>query len=353
MFNGKRLHLAGLARAGNAIPARLVRSAGHASAAQPAEEAGVVAGVHVSTEYLAGLELAARDFHFKPRQPVHSVLAGRHASRVRGRGLDFEELRLYLPGDDIRSMDWRVTARTSVPHVRVYSEEKDRPVLLLVDQRMNMFFGTRRAMKSVSAAEAAALVAWRVLMDGDRVGGVVFGDDDSTQLRPKRSRDAVQQLLGEIARRNRQLRADAPARRGASQLNQALQQAARLAHHDHLVVVVSDFDGHDELTRELMSRIAARNDLLAVVVHDPFMSELPPSGELVVSDGELQVELGLGRDAVRRGIAEFVSERSRELFEWRHRIGVPVLPLSAAEETAPQLRRLLGQDDALARRGSR
>jgi hypothetical protein len=158
-------------------------------------------------------------------------------------------------------------------------------------------------------------------------------------------------MLGEVARRNQALRADAPARRGGAQLNEALSRAARLAHHDHLVIAISDFDGHDALTRDLLSRIAARNDLLAVVVHDPFLSELPPSGDLVVSDGELQVELGLGRDAVRRGIADYVSARAREIFEWKHLIGVPVLPLSCAEETAPQLRRLLGQDTAQARRG--
>jgi uncharacterized protein (DUF58 family) len=248
-------------------------------------------------------------------------------------------------------MDWRVTARTGTPHVRVFSEEKDRPALLLVDQRINMFFGTRRAMKSVAAAEAAALIAWRVLMDGDRVGGVVFGDDGTSDLRPKRSRDAVLKLLGEVERYNHRLRADAPAARGSTQLNEALQQAARLAHHDHLVVVISDFDGHDAVTRDLLSRIAARNDLLAVVVHDPFLTELPPAGDLVVSDGELQVELGLGRDAVRRGIASFTDARSREFFEWRRTIGVPVLPLSAADETAPQLRRLLGNDSPQARRG--
>ncbi|MDM0111079.1 DUF58 domain-containing protein [Variovorax sp. J22R133] len=334
-----RLHLAGRARA---LPAAPASSTG---AARP--------GVHVDAGALASLEFAARDFHFMPRQPVHSVLAGRHASKVRGRGLEFEELRPYLPGDDIRSMDWRVTARTGQPYVRVYSEEKDRPVLLLVDQRMNMFFGTRRAMKSVTAAEAAALVAWRVLADGDRVGGLVFGDEDFSDLRPQRSRDAVLQLLGEVARRNQLLRADAPAGRGSDQLNKALLHAARVAHHDHLVVVISDFDGHDAMTRDLLTRIAARNDLLAVIVHDPFMSELPPSGDLVVSDGELQVELGFGHDAVRRGITGFVDARSRELFDWRHLIGVPVLPLSAGEETAPQLRRLLGQDTAQSRRGQR
>ncbi|WP_444633158.1 DUF58 domain-containing protein [Cupriavidus oxalaticus] len=324
-----RSHLASLAR--SPVPA----GPGQATRAQP--------GVSVDAAALAALEVAARDFHFLPRQPVHSVLAGRHASKVRGRGLTFEELRGYLPGDDIRSMDWRVTARTGKPHVRVYSEEKDRPVLLLVDQRINMFFGSRRAMKSVVAAEAAALAAWRVLSEGDRVGGLVFGDGGCTELAPRRSRQAVEHLLGEIARHNQALRADAPARRGAGQLNAALERAARLARHDHLVIVISDFDGHDAATRDLMLSMSARNDLLTMLVYDPFLLELPDSGHLVVSDGELQVELGFGQASTRKGIAEFVDAQSRDLLGWHRAIGVPLLPLSAAEETPLQLRRLLGQ----------
>ncbi|WP_434033395.1 DUF58 domain-containing protein [Cupriavidus sp. a3] len=324
-----RSHLASLGR--SPVPA----GEGPDSRAQP--------GVSVDAAALAALEVAARDFHFLPRQPVHSVLAGRHASRVRGRGLTFEEVRGYLPGDDIRSMDWRVTARTGKPHVRVYSEEKDRPVLLLVDQRINMFFGSRRAMKSVVAAEAAALAAWRVLSEGDRVGGLVFGDGECTELAPRRSRQPVEHMLGEIARHNQALRADAPARRGAGQLNAALERAARLARHDHLVIVISDFDGHDAATRDLMLSMSARNDLLTMLVYDPFLLELPASGHLVVSDGELQVELGFGHASTRKGIAEFVDAQSRDLLGWHRAIGVPLLPLSAAEETPLQLRRLLGQ----------
>ncbi|PZX24203.1 conserved hypothetical protein; putative exported protein [Cupriavidus phytorum] len=323
------------------LPFRAIARAAPAAAHPPSSQA--VAGVSVDAAALARLEVAARDFHFLPRQPVHSVLAGRHASRVRGRGLTFEELRLYLPGDDLRSMDWRVTARTGQPHVRVYTEEKDRPVLLVVDQRINMFFGSRRAMKSVSAAEAAALAAWRVLAEGDRVGGVVLGDDRIEAFAPRRSRDAVQQLLGGIARFNQALRADAPARRAAGQLNAALERTARMARHDCLVIVVSDFDGHDSRTRDLMLALATHNDVLTILVHDPFLGALPGSGQLVVSDGELQVELGFGHAATRRGIAEFADARARTLLDWHHAMGVPLLPLSAAEETAPQLRRLLGR----------
>src|SRR5262245_24331599 len=110
-----RLHLASRARAAPAAP----------------EDRGTQSGVRVDAAALAALEAEARDFHFRPRQPVHSLLSGRHASRVRSRGLDFQELRPYLPGDDLRTMDWRVTARTGHPYVRVYAEEKDRPVRLL------------------------------------------------------------------------------------------------------------------------------------------------------------------------------------------------------------------------------
>ena len=125
-------------------------------------------GVYTSREELVRLRHSARGFSYLPKQPVGSLLAGRKRSRLRGRGLDFDELRHYRPGDDIRTMDWRVTNRTGKPHVRVYTEERDRPVMLVVDQRLPMFFGSRWKMKSVVAAEVAALTAWRVLDVGDR-----------------------------------------------------------------------------------------------------------------------------------------------------------------------------------------
>lgn len=320
------------------LAARTRSQAGTAPAASQARP-----GVSVDMAALAALEASVRDFHFRTRQPVHSLLSGRHGSRVHGRGLAFEELRLYLPGDDVRTMDWRVTARTGKPHVRIYAEEKERPVLLVLDQRMNMFFGSRRAMKSVTAAEAAALAAWRILADGDRVGAVIFGDTEQSSMTPQRSRHGVLHLLGDIARHNQRLRADAPAQRGAAQLNGALERALRMAHHDHLVIVISDFDGSDDQTRRLMLALRGRNDMLSVLVYDPFLLELPASGHLVVSDGELQVELGFGQEGLRRGVRGFADAHSAALMDWHKAIGVPLLPLSAAEDTAAQLRRLLGR----------
>src|ERR1700751_4288767 len=140
------------------------------------DEKARIPGVYVDLDELIALEQRGRRVSFLPRQPVHSLLSGRYASRMRGRGLNFEEIRDSRPGDDVRSIDWKVTARLQKPHVRVFNEERDRQGLLVIDQRLSMFFGSRFAMKSVTAAQAAAIAAWRVLAAGDRIGGIVFND---------------------------------------------------------------------------------------------------------------------------------------------------------------------------------
>lgn len=154
-----------------------------------------LAGVYVDLDGLIALEGHGRSVSFLPRQPVNSLLSGRFASRMRGRGLNFEEIRDYRPGDDVRSIDWKVTARLQKPHVRVFNEERDRQALLVVDQRLSMFFGSRRAMKSVTAAEAAAIGAWRILAVGDRVGAILFNDRDVVEVRARRSRATVLDLI--------------------------------------------------------------------------------------------------------------------------------------------------------------
>jgi uncharacterized protein (DUF58 family) len=302
----------------------------------------VDARVYATLAHLRGLEGRARGVNFLPRQPAKSVLNGRHASRMRGRGLNFEEIRGYLAGDDIRSIDWKVTARKGGPHVRVYTEERDRPALLLVDQRLTMFFGSRLNMKSVTAAEAAAIAAWRILDVGDRVGGIVFGDDDMVEIRPQRNRRTVHALLAAIAEMNAALRADLPAPEAPALLNRPLQAAVRIAKHDHLIVVLSDFDGIDGRTHRIVSGMAQHNDVVLVLIHDPIAQELPADLQMTVSDGRLQVQLDTQAGQVHKLLRDFAAGRLQQILDWQTELGVPVLPLSAGEETLPQVRRLLG-----------
>jgi len=301
-----------------------------------------IPGVYVDLEELIALEQRGRRVSFLPKQPVHSLLSGRFASRMRGRGLNFEEIRDYRAGDDIRSIDWKVTARLQKPHVRVFNEERDRQALLVVDQRLSMFFGSRLSMKSVTAARAAAIGAWRVLAVGDRVGAIAFNDSDLVEIRPRRSRPTVLQILAAIVTQNQALGVGRGLVAAPIMLNTALEHAERRALHDATIIVISDFDGADDATRKMIGAMTRHNDVVALLVHDPLQSDLPASAAMTVTDGELQIQLEVGRDSVRQSIMQATEARLKGVFAWTRELGVPVLPLSAAEETAPQLRRLLG-----------
>ena len=299
--------------------------------------------IYVSLSHLRSLQGPARGLSFLPRSSSTSALSGRHATRLRGRGLNFEEMRNYLPGDDIRSIDWKATARTGTPYVRVFTEERDRPALLVVDQRMSMFFGTQLNLKSVTAAEAAAVTAFRILEAGDRVGGIVFDDDRQVELAPQRSAKTVNALLQSISDFNTGLHADREVQAAPGGLNDVLRSVARLAHHDHLIMIFSDFAGIDESTHRHLSGIAAHNDLILMLVFDPSAEGLSGDQQLVIGDSQMQAQVNLGAPGTREALTKFSRARLERIRQWQNEIKLSVLSLSAGAETLPQIREQLGR----------
>lgn len=299
-------------------------------------------GVYADMAGLTRLQFRSRGFSLLPRQPIRSLLAGRRASRLRGRGLNFEEIRRYRPGDDVRQIDWKATLRTRKTQARVYTEEREKTILLLVDQRISMFFGSVRNMKSVTAAEAAAVAAWRVVAQKDRVGALVFNDAGIAEVRPQRSRATVMRILGEVVRQNHALSHDAGTRPNPGMFDEALRRAERLVKHDGLVCVISDCSGHGGETRRLMTRIARHNDVLVIFVHDPLEADLPAAGALVFGDGQRQAEFDTSSEKLRRGFRDaFAAERAagRRFLLQRE---APVLPMSTDTGVVEQLRHALG-----------
>ena len=146
-------------------------------------------GAYTDIRELIQLRYAARGMDLLQANKTRNPLSGLLSSKFRGRGIDFAEVRIYQPGDDVRTIDWRVTARTQIPHTKLFQEEKERPVLILVDQSTSMFFGSRQAFKSVLAAESAALIAWTALERGDRVAGIVYSQKGQREVRPRRSKN--------------------------------------------------------------------------------------------------------------------------------------------------------------------
>ncbi|MEZ5898906.1 MAG: DUF58 domain-containing protein [Hyphomicrobiaceae bacterium] len=301
------------------------------------------AGVYVTMDALLRLKHRAKGFSFLPKQPVHSLLAGRHASRLRGRGLEFEELRPYYEGDDVRAIDWPSTARTGAPQLRVYTEERDRRVILLVDQRLSMFFGSRRAMKSVVAAEAAALSAWRVTSLGDRIGGIVFSESGLDEIVPRSRQAAIGPLFDAIVRHNTQLRGDDPRPTDPSLLNAAIERALRLLPHDGLLVMITDAAGANPETMRLVTKVTAHNDALTVFVSDPLEESLPDIGRMVVAYAQEQLEVDSSSSSLRSKFAANFKERRAAVESFSRKRTIPVLPLTTTRDTTEQFRELLGR----------
>ncbi len=299
-------------------------------------------GVYVQLDELVRLQHRASGFSFLPKQPIHSILSGRHASKLRGRGLNFEELRNYLPGDDTRHIDWKVTARTHTPYVRVYTEEKDRTVWLLIDQRVGMFFGSQQRMKSVVAAEVAAISAWRVLSGGDRVGALVFSDSDISVVPPHRSHERVMQILKQVVEKNQALSASRDLKPDPGKLNEVLKQASMLARHDCLICLITDGDGLNSETGKYITRLAEHNDVLTAFIYDPLEKDMPAAGRLRFADGEGQLETDTSSKKFRQAFKNKFEQRLEEIQSASRRFSIPVLPLNTTEPVADQLRDVFG-----------
>ncbi|MGU3493051.1 DUF58 domain-containing protein [Xanthobacteraceae bacterium A53D] len=301
------------------------------------------ARITVSLDDLLRLKHRAKGFSFLPKQPVHSLLAGRHGSRLRGRGLEFEELRAYYEGDDVRAIDWPSTARMRTPQLRVYTEERDRQVVLLVDQRLGMYFGSRRATKSVVAAEAAALAAWRVTSLGDRVGGVVFSENGIDEIRPRARQAAIGPLFDAIVRHNRALNASDPRPSDPALLNAAIGRALRLLPHDGLLTLITDAAGTDAETVRLITQVTAHNDVLTVFVSDPLEEKLPDIGRAMVAGAGRQIAVDTSARGLRAPFAAGFRQRREAVEQFSRRRAIPVLPLSTAGDVTEQFRELLGR----------
>ncbi len=302
--------------------------------------------IYTNLRTLVRLRHSAQGFSYLPKQPMRSLLAGRKRSKLRGRGLDFLELRHYRPGDDIRTMDWRVTNRTGKPHVRVYTEERDRPVFILVDQRLPMFFGSQQKMKSVVASEVAALTAWRVLSVGDRVGCLLFNDTRQHEIKPSRSAQKTTAWLSALADMNHELSVTSGNDSNADALTQALTQLERSIGHDYLVVLISDFFGWQPQALATIRRIRQHNDVVCALVYDPLERNISDAEKLVVSDGRFQLEI----DPERHGLGEKFEASFESAFAnvqgdlRRH--DIPILPVDTVAPVTDQLRQKLGGQGA-------
>ncbi|GGJ84038.1 DUF58 domain-containing protein [Pseudomonas matsuisoli] len=269
-----------------------------------------------------------------------SPLSGVHHSRLRGRGVDFDQVRVYQSGDDVRNIDWRVTARTQVPHTKLFHEERERPVFILAEQSQRLFFGSAHAFKSVVVARAAALLGWACLDHNDRIGGLVFGDRAHHEVKPRRSKQSLLQLFNHLERFSQGLSAADMATPDA--LVQALRRAREVLRPGNLAIVLCDERGLDDQSEQQLILLGRHVELMLLPVYDPLDRALPVAGLLRFqqSSGQdsAELELDTNADALRAGYAALAQARMMRWQQLAQRLNVMLLPLSSAEDVVDQLR---------------
>jgi uncharacterized protein (DUF58 family) len=289
-----------------------------------------VSTTRISLQALIRLQADAKALKLPSARPARARQAGLQHSSQRGRGMAFAEVRLYQPGDDIRSIDWRVTARRQAPHTKLYEEERERPVLLICDLGPTLFFASTGAFKQVRCAQLAAVLSWLALSAGDQVGGIVFNGKTLTVQRPARRKKSVLRLLDTLAS---QQHTSLDGSASETTLDTALAEARRVAHTGSRIFVISDFLGISKNTTSLLGALARHNSVSALRVVDPLEQELPQSGRFAVAGAEGPVWF----DASNRSF-----QHETALEECFRLSGIQATDVSTREAPAVSLKSILG-----------
>lgn len=277
------------------------------------------------------------------RGPVRaSRQLGQQYTRLRGRGVDFDQVRSYQPGDDIRSIDWRVTARSNKVHTKVFNEERERPVFIMCEQSDRMFLGSQTCTKSVMAADAASLIAWTALAHNDRVGGVVFGAE-CHEVRPQRNRRAILRLFSLLQEANNALKPSGQAMADAQSepLNLALRHSREVVRPGSILYLLCDHSAIDQINQTLLVNLAAHNDLVLLPVYDILESRLPVGKTLEFMQGGERLSLDTNDAALRAAYADQFTAQQHAWQRLSRRFSCSLFSLHTGSSAIDQLRDML------------
>lgn len=303
-------------------------------------------GAVITLQQLLVQRYAAKTLEYLAHTRSIAGISGLHLSKMRGRGIDFEEFRPYQAGDDIRLIDWRVTARTNRPFTKVFREERERPVIICVDQTHNMFFGSQVAFKSVIAAQAAAVFCWLAIDNGDRVGGLVFSDVDSSLVRPKRSRRSALHLLSQVHQYNTQLQnvkdpeLQVPVAEDFKPgLAHALGQIRRITKPGSTLYIISDFATLDDKALKYLNQLSRHNNVICCCIYDALEETLPVPGIYSITDGGRKGALNTHSNKARNSYKENFKRRMENLETELDKLRVGLIKMRTNDIVVEQIRR--------------
>jgi len=268
---------------------------------------------------------------------VRSAQSGQHLSRLLGKGMDFAESRRYQIGDDIRCIDWRITARTGKTHTKLFTEEKERQVLLWIDMRSSMFFATQGVFKSVQAALMASYIGWNAALKGNRLGGFIFDDVNQHEFRPTLGRKSVLPLLQKLSEYERHL--TKPDKLTATKnMDEAILSIQRVVSPGSLIFLISDFRHLSSNSRDILMQIARHSNLCLCFLHDTFEARLPKKSNYSVTDGQDEVKLNLNQLPMMQKYQELFLERKNQINSLSTHQHIHVIEVSTEDDCYEVLR---------------
>jgi len=285
-------------------------------------------GIQAPLPELIKLEQLAR---IRPYSLIaKSIRSGDKPSVLRGRGMDFTDVRHYQMGDEIRHMEWRSTARTGKPHIKLYQEERERPIVLLVDFNPSMYFGTRVVFKSVLAARLAALIAWLASAEGDRVGGFLFSSEHHQEFLPRSRKSGVLPFLAGLSKYTTILHNQ---HHGAPRpITDALTQLRRVLKPGSLLVLISDFYTMDPSCEPHLSRLRQHNDVLAYHISDPLERTPPKPGLYAVTNGTRRLRLNTQNTEIYQAYTTLVETQLATVQQQFRRFRIPCVSITAESD---------------------
>ena len=283
--------------------------------------------VACSLQALIALTRCSQGINLLNHRRVTNQMGGSYLSAFRGRGMDFAEVRNYQPGDDIRLMDWRVTARTGIAHTKFFEEERERPIFLLLDFNPSMYFATQGCFKSVIAARSAALLAWAAINQGDRVGAIVCAGEQHHELRPRARKHGVLPLLKCLAETTQH----PPTTSHTDFFSIALQRMRRVSRPGSLIFIISDFYNLTPNAEKHLALLAKDNELIAINIIDPIEKTVLPPATYPISDGEHSALLNTEEKKIRNQYQAYFAEHFQSLEKLFFKLQIPKLELLTSD----------------------
>ncbi|WP_325893523.1 DUF58 domain-containing protein [Grimontia sp. NTOU-MAR1] len=273
-----------------------------------------------------------------PALSVWSQLSGQHTSRNKGRGMNFSEVRPYQPGDDIRTIDWRVTARTGKAHTKLFTEEREQPVMLMIDLSASMKFGSQLMLKSVQAAHFASLLSWLAMSQKDRIGAVIYNGITLRECKPTARQQGPLRLIHVLM----EAHAEMLQTNTAGNSNQAWQAALRHLHHlcpkGSEIVIISDFYALSAHDKRRLSQLRQHNRIQFVRVHDPLeQGQTEFKGQELVADHTATAWLDFSSRKTRDGLARQFQHQQQFIADMARSLAIPLYSLNAAQPLLQQL----------------